>query len=99
MIYAPISRGHLRAIEAKYDAVMHTTIAERLSYEPDVQIRTRKPLKRPIFSAATWELRFGARNRFRVFYDIDQKEHGVAVLAIGIKGSNRLLIGGEEMRL
>jgi mRNA-degrading endonuclease RelE of RelBE toxin-antitoxin system len=99
IIYAPITRGHLRAIEAKYYSVIRTTIAERLSYEPNVQTRNRKPLKRPIFFEATWELRFGAGNRFRVFYDIDQKEHVVAVLAIGIKRGNRLLIGGEEIRL
>jgi hypothetical protein len=38
-------------------------------------------------------------NRFRVFYDIDPTQHVVAVLAIGIKRGNRLLIGGEEIRL
>jgi mRNA-degrading endonuclease RelE of RelBE toxin-antitoxin system len=99
IIYAPITRGHLRAIEAKYYPIIRTTIAERLSYEPDVQTRNRKPLKRPVLFEATWELRFGAGNRFRVFYDIDQTQHVVAVLAIGIKRGNRLLIGGEEIRL
>ena len=94
---SPVS--YLRVIEAQYYSVIRTTIAERLSSEPDVQTRNRKPLKRPIFFEATWELRFGAENRFRVFYDIDQKEQVVAVLAIGIKHSNRLLIGGEEIRL
>jgi hypothetical protein len=69
------------------------------SYEPDVTTRNRKPLKRPVFFEATWELRFGPGNRFRVFYDIDQKQHVVAILAIGIKRGNRLLIGGEEIRL
>jgi mRNA-degrading endonuclease RelE of RelBE toxin-antitoxin system len=58
-----------------------------------------KPLKRPVLFEATWELRFGAGTRFRVFYDIDQERHIVAVLAIGIKRGNRLLIGDEEMRL
>jgi hypothetical protein len=99
IIYAPITRGHLRAIEAKYYTLIRTTIAERLLYEPDVQTRHRKPLKRPVFFEATWELRFGAGNRFRMFYDIDEKQHVVAVLASGIKRGNRLLIGGEEIRL
>jgi mRNA-degrading endonuclease RelE of RelBE toxin-antitoxin system len=98
-IYAPITRGHLRTIEAKYYSLIRGTIAERLSYEPDVQTRHRKPLKRPGFFEATWELRFGAGNRFRVFYDINQTQHVVAVLAIGIRRGNRLLIGGEEIRL
>jgi hypothetical protein len=34
-----------------------------------------------------------------VFYDIDHTQHVVAVLAIGIKRGNRLLIGGEEIHL
>jgi hypothetical protein len=70
-----------------------------LSHEPEAQTRNRKPLKRPVFFEATWELRFGAGNRFRVFYDIDPTRHVVAVLAIGIKRGNRFLIGGEEIRL
>ena len=99
IIYAPITHIHLRVIEAKYYPLIRTTIEERLSYEPDVTTRNRKPLKRPVFFEATWELRFGPGNRFRVFYDIDQEQHVVAILAIGIKRGNRLLIGGEEIRL
>jgi len=99
IIYAPITRIHLQAIEAKYYSLIRTTIQERLSYEPDVATRNRKPLKRPVFFEATWELRFGPRNRFRVFYDLDHQQHVVAILAIGIKRGNRLLIGGEEIRL
>ncbi|HEX9872374.1 MAG TPA: addiction module toxin RelE [Candidatus Tectomicrobia bacterium] len=99
IIYAPITRPHLRAIPGSYYSLIRTTIEERLSYEPHVTTRNRKPLKRPVFFEATWELRFGPGNRFRVFYDLDQKQHVVAILAIGIKRGNRLLIGGEEIRL
>jgi mRNA-degrading endonuclease RelE of RelBE toxin-antitoxin system len=99
ILYAPITRTHLRAIEAKYYSLIRTTIEARLSHEPDAPTRNRKPLKRPVFFEATWELRFGAGNRFRVFYDVDQTQRVVAVLAIGIKRGNRLLIGGEEIRL
>src|ERR671925_2202099 len=99
LIYAPIIHGHLRTIETKYYSLIRRTIETRLSYEPDVITRNRKPLKRPVFFEATWELRFGPGNRFRIFYDIDQTQHVVAVLAIGIKRGNRLLIGGEEIRL
>jgi hypothetical protein len=99
IIYAPITHIHLRVFEAKYYALIRTTIEARLSYDPDVTTRNRKPLKRPVFFEATWELRFGPGNRFRVFYDIDQKQKLVAILAIGIKRGNRLLIGGEEIRL
>jgi hypothetical protein len=34
-----------------------------------------------------------------VFYDLDHQQHVVAILAIGIKHGNRLLIGDEEIRL
>jgi mRNA-degrading endonuclease RelE of RelBE toxin-antitoxin system len=99
IIYAPLTRIHLRAIEAKYYSFIRTTIEERLSSEPDVPTRHRKPLKQPMFLGATWELRCGRGNQFRVLYDIDRTQHVVAVLAIGIKRGNRLLIGGEEIRL
>ncbi len=45
---------------------------------------------------ATWELRFGPKNRFRVFYEIDSETLAVSVLAVGIKEGNRLFIGQEE---
>lgn len=99
IIYAPLTRIHLRAVEPKYYSLIRTTIEERLSYEPDVKTRNRKPLKRPVFFAATWELRCGPGNQSRVFYDIDQEQHVVSILAIGIKRGNRLFIGGEEIRL
>jgi hypothetical protein len=98
-IYAPITRIHLRAVEANYYSLLRATIEERLSYEPDVTTHNQKPLKRRVFFEATWELRFEAGNRFRVFHDLDQKQPVVAVLAIGIKRGNRLLIGGEEICL
>jgi hypothetical protein len=98
-MYAPITRTYLGAIEPQYYSPIRRTIEERLSHEPDAQTRNRKPLKRPVLFEATWELRFGAGNRCRVFYDIDPTRHVVAVLAIGIKRGNRLLIGGEEIRL
>ena len=99
IIYALLTHSHLRAIEARYYSLIRTTIEEQLSDEPDVTTRNRKPLKRPVFFEATWELRFGPRNQFRVFYDIDQTQHVVSVLAIGVKRGNRLFIGGEEIRL
>jgi hypothetical protein len=99
IIYAPITHAHLRAIEAKHYALIRTTIEERLSYEPDVTTHNRKPLKRPVFFEATWELRFGPGNQFRAFYDVDRERHVVAILAIGIKRGNRLFIGGEEIHL
>ncbi len=48
---------------------------------------------------ATWELRFGPDNRFRVFYAIAQELREVYILTIGVKHRNRLVIGGEEVTL
>jgi hypothetical protein len=47
---------------------------------------------------ASWELRCGPHNRFRVFYDVDVTTQEVQVLAVGVKDRNRLLIGGEEYK-
>jgi hypothetical protein len=58
-----------------------------------------KPLQGPAPFEATWELRFGPGNCFRVFYEVDPAEWVVWVLAIGVKRGNRLFAGGEEFLL
>lgn len=98
IIYAPQFRRHMRWIERKYYALIQSTIAEQLRYEPTVETRNRKAL-RPTDFDADWEIRFGPDNRFRVFYSVDQDEVRVYVHAIGIKVSNRLLIDGQEVVL
>jgi len=47
----------------------------------------------------TWELRFGPKNSFRVFYDVNYEEKTVSALAIGVKEGNRLFIGEQEFEL
>jgi len=86
------------AIERKYHSLIERTIDERLGYTPDRETRNRKPLEPPAPFSATWELRFGSNNRFRIFYAIDSMEQVVWVLAIGVKEGNRLLIGGKEFK-
>ena len=99
LIYAPVTKLHLKTIERKYHALIRTSIEDELQVEPDVETRNRKPLKRPVTFEAEWELRFGPDNRFRVFYDIDMDSHEVHILAIGVKEGNRLFIGGKEVKL
>lgn len=48
---------------------------------------------------AKWEIRFGMKNRFRVFYKVDRAERFAEIPAIGEKVDERLLIGGEEVEL
>ena len=99
LLFAPIVHDHLRAIDSKYDALIRQKIDEQLTHEPDVQTRNRKPVRPPAAFQAEWELRFGPRNRFRVFYQINQEDREVRIVAIGEKDRNRLVVGGEEVTL
>ena len=99
LIYAPVTKLHLKAIERKYYSLIRTTIEDELQFEPDVETRNRKPLKQPVTFEAEWELCFGPHNRFRVFYDINIESHEVHILAIGVKEGNHLFIGGEGVKL
>jgi hypothetical protein len=96
LVYAHEVKDHLRSIEVEPHVAIQTEIDAQLRYEPDVESRNRKPLKRPVSFGADWELRLGPDNRFRVFYQVNAEAHEVRVLAIGVKDRNRLYFGGEE---
>jgi mRNA-degrading endonuclease RelE of RelBE toxin-antitoxin system len=98
LVYAPQVKQHLRAIERKHHSVIRKTIEEQLLFEPDVETTNRKPLREPLLEAG-WELRCGPDNRFRVFYEMDNKSREVRILAVGVKERERLFIGGEEVQL
>jgi hypothetical protein len=91
-------RGHLEAIERKYYQLIRKTIETQLRFGPDVEAGNRKPLKRSITAGGDWEIRFGPKNRFRVFYEVNQERDEVHILAIGVKVGNRLFIGGKEVQ-
>jgi mRNA-degrading endonuclease RelE of RelBE toxin-antitoxin system len=97
--YAPQVKKHLKAIEPKYYSLIRTEIESQLKFEPAIETRNRKPLKRPADIEGEWELRIGHDNRFRVFYAVDAEHHEVLILAIGVKEGNRLFIGGEEVKI
>lgn len=99
LTFAPETLDHLDAIERRFHRLIQTTIDEQLSYTPERETRHRKPVEQPAPFEATWELRFGPHNRFRVFYEVDDEEQTVQVLAIGLKEGNQLFIGGEEFEL
>jgi mRNA-degrading endonuclease RelE of RelBE toxin-antitoxin system len=90
---------HLRAIDAKHHRLIQKKIGEQLRFEPATETNNRKPLREPAPFEATWEIRFGPDNRFRVLYDIDHEARVVKIMAIGEKQKERLLIGGEEVQL
>jgi len=91
--------GHFRTLDRKDHRLILGVIEQQLTYEPVTQTQNRKPLRIPNTLNATWELRCGAHNRYRVFYDVDVESHVVIVLAVGRKVRNGLWIGNEEIRL
>lgn len=99
IVYHSRVKDHLRTIDRKYHSLIRATIEQQLSYEPEVITRNRKPVTQPFLFDATWEIRFGPQNCFRVFYEVVRAEWVVNVLAIGEKPGNRFLIGGEEVSL
>ena len=96
LAFAPEAIDHLDLIDAKYHSVLRRTIREQLIHTPTEETRNRKPLDQPAPFGASWELRCGPDNRFRVFYEVDTAGHEVQILTIGVKDRSRLLIGGEE---
>jgi mRNA-degrading endonuclease RelE of RelBE toxin-antitoxin system len=99
LVFAPEVLEHLDFIERKHHRLIQRNIDEQLGHLPEKETRNRKPLAQPTPFEATWELRCGPGNRFRVFYEVESKEKVVWVLAIGVKEGNRLFIGGEEIEL
>ncbi len=99
IIYAPQTTSHLYAIERKYYTLIRRTIDAQLQFEPLSETKNRKPLSRPAEFGADWELRFGPRNRFRVFYAVIETAREVHIIAIGVKRRNALFLGREEVEL
>ena len=97
--YAPEVYHHMEFIQTKHHRLIAAAIKQQLSYTPEVRTRNRKPLKEAAEFGATWEVRFGPSNSFRVFYEVDRDGRVVTILAIGVKEGNRLLIGGKEFEL
>lgn len=97
LIYASIIKQYLQAIERKHHSLIRRKIEDQLTFQPDVETMNRKPLQEPFIFEASWEIRFGSNNRFRVFYDVDKANREVKILAIGVKRRNRIFIGREEI--
>lgn len=87
---------HLEFIERKDHRLIRDIVDEQLTFSPGDPSRNRKPLEQPAPFGATWELRFGPENRFRIFYELAPDAKVVHVLAVGIKERNKLVIAGQE---
>jgi prevent-host-death family protein len=87
LVYAPIVKEHLKAIDRKYHSLIRQVIETQLQHEPEVVTRNRKPLRRSSrMVLADWELRFGPNNRFRVFYQVDPGFRTVYIVALARSG-------------
>jgi len=93
--YAAEAEEHLKAFSARDATTVLDTGPRQLAHEPMVPTRNRKPLKaNPI---APWELRIG---HLRVYFDVEEEpERVVKIRAVGLKDRDRVLIGGEEVKL
>jgi len=88
---------------AKSDLLIYTAferktitfaIREQLAQQPSVETRKRKKLRdNPV---ASWELR---TERYRIFYEVDEPDRKVTIIAVGHKEHNTLYIRGKEMQL
>ena len=105
LVFARNVQTCLGFIATKHHAAIRDGILEQLTHEPTLKTRNRKPLDPTIFGA-TWELRCGPQNRYRVLYDVidpdqdegekDSEDFEVHVLLIGEKIGERLMIAGKE---
>lgn len=69
-------------------------VRAQLPHQPSIETKNRKPLRENVLS--DWELKVG---KYRVFYDINEDERIVRIVAVGHKEHNVLYIEGEEFSL
>ncbi len=98
MVFSPDVLDHFDAIDSKHHGALRRIMEEQLSHAPDRETRNRKPLRQPAPYGASWEMRCGPQNCFRVFYRMDADEHLVGVVAVGVKEGSKLFFGGEEFK-
>src|SRR5574341_565806 len=92
--FMPDAKEQLSRLTARQQAILLDKIQEQLHRRPAEETRQRKRLRpNPL---APWELKVG---EFRVFFDVDEPEQAVVIIAIGRKKHNTLYIGDREFEL
>ncbi|MBI4824554.1 MAG: type II toxin-antitoxin system RelE/ParE family toxin [Nitrospirae bacterium] len=92
--YSPETEGHLQALTRRQQVIVLDTVEKQLQYQPAVETMNRKLMRpNPI---APWELRIRS---LRVYYDVDEGEYAVYILAVGVKERNNVKIGKEVIKL
>ena len=95
-VFAANVRDEFDWIETKWHRVIREAMNEQLRFQPETATRNRKPLREPVLDA-TWELRCGPDNRFRVLYKVESAAREVHIVAIGEKRNNQLWIAGRQV--
>lgn len=93
--YSPDAVEHLGRLSVRQQRAILDGVERRLADRPTVETRNRKPMRpNPV---APWELRLGV---LRVYYDVtEEPERAVLIRAVGIKDRDRVVIGGEVIKL
>ena len=92
--YSPDAEEHLRTLATRQQGIVLDAVDKQLPYQPTVETRNRRPMRpNPV---APWELRV---SNLRIYYDVEESESVVLILAVGIKERNRIRIGGEVIEL
>ena len=86
------AREDLRYHRKHEQVLVVDAVTEKLTHQPGVETKHRKPMRGG--AIACWELRVEA---FRVFYNLDEENRAVKIIAIGKKEHNRLFIRGQEV--
>ena len=97
--FDPLAIEHFDRIDPKYDSLLQRVIETKLVYEPMLETRNRKRLLRDTAIGATWEIRCGPNNRFRILYQVDVEERVVLIVAVLTKIGNALFAGTERFEL
>jgi mRNA-degrading endonuclease RelE of RelBE toxin-antitoxin system len=92
--FSPRARDNLKVLRKRDQQIILDAIEVQLIHQPDRPTINRKKMEDNLL--APWELRLGS---FRVFYDLDESEKKVIIVAVGRKLHNKLRIGGEEIEL
>lgn len=88
------ARGDLTYYPAHQRRTITQGIAVQLAHQPSHETKNRKPLRsNPL---GPWELRVGI---YRVFYEVDEAEQRVVIVAVGHKEHNVLYVRGKEVML
>ena len=92
--YSPEAEDHLRSLTARQRSTVLDSIDQQLTHQPTTETRNRKPMRRNPLAA--WEMRIGG---LRVYYRVQEAEHLIQVLAVGVKRHHRVYLGGKVVEL